>query len=173
MKHLHSRDLPFFFFTFPRFHLLPHLVVDDSWTGRGLDHHAGHTAQSGQPRSAKDVAKTPQKTVAVCVVVSRPLCGRVNCGNYRAAAGPGRRRIHWQAAASDPRTKNWFSFQPQDFKTNATLAISRLNSTFKLTQLDIKERWYHVHQNSEQAKIWYAMVGSSPVLDIRLGGLPR
>ena len=95
----------------------------------------------------------------------------------RAAAGPGRRRIHWQAAASDPRTKNWFSFhwkfQPQDFKTNATLAISRLNSTFKLTQLDMEERCYHVHQNSEQAKIWYAMVGSSPVLDIRLGGLPR
>ena len=59
MKHLLSQNLPFFFFfTFPRFHLLPHLVVDDSRAGGGLDHHAWHSAQSA--RSAKDVAQTPK-----------------------------------------------------------------------------------------------------------------
>ena len=33
----------------------------------------------------------------------------------------GRRRIHWQA--TDPTTKNWFSIQPEGFKTNLRLAF--------------------------------------------------
>ena len=77
--YIKSIDLLFFFaLTFPGFHLLPHLVVDDSRRVGGLDHHAGHPTLSGQPRSAND---NVIKTLLLSVEVSRPLCvSRLNCG---------------------------------------------------------------------------------------------
>ena len=122
--HFSKSKNPWTFFlllTFPRFHLLPHLVIDGGRAGWGLDHHAGHTTATLDQRQPRWSKKSEMRRKHCCSV----LLYVVGLCTWRSKlwkiARWGRRRIHWQATY--PTTKNWFSIQPEGFKTNLRLAF--------------------------------------------------
>ena len=145
----------FLFPTFPRLHLLPHLVIDDRRAGRGLDHHAGHLLLLGVVEGQQRLPKNTKTQGADFWTVTLPCV--LLFGGLLA-----RRSKLWKIARGGASTGKQLTLEPKTGSPTSLLKDRNVKMAMGINiyacEIPLKSVWFDVKEidmMSEQRGIWY------------------